>query len=378
MSVSPELTAGLPSDIPVSQTLDNLDIVRDNLNLMGAFPENVHFRFVLWAHGRPGERSAEEIADYLGPHLENCDAVAIEAPKAVKDEGKYRHAWNITNKLIQGRASAAETRRLIYSHNTVEAYGDMEHAFVLGQYLLETTGSAPTFFPVDDHGDEESFEGLITAISSLPQKDAIVYQAQSMRRRENITINQLFAKARSLESPTKQRTIGVVYGAAHSLLPVAMRHLGANVSRVFLDDSPIGSAAHLERRFRFSGYDGSDLDEAVGPELTEEILTASHIAACFRVLRKELLMGGSQDVMNRETMRLVTAQERLVLLAFAGKTALRTTNVLLGLSGVSETLVKAHGSGKKPRRRDLRVFREHLEQFDKEVDVLLRRGPASH
>lgn len=250
----------------------NLDTVRDCIDLQGTFPENVELKFVLWSHGTydGAQWNGQDDLELLAAHLEDADWVALETVNAENDlatwERVARESMTV-NECFAGKRSG--TMKEIVDSDTVTTFA--ETALSLGDSIYTRTGKVPFFFPVDN------FDNSIMLQLSKYESGTVASRipfAIDMRHREALTLRQLHSHAMDLSVDGQAHQIGVVYGAMHSLLPVAARTLGAPVSRVFVSKQTPEVTDTLSHIIRFSLDEEQKLNEV---NLAEKAIRAATV-----------------------------------------------------------------------------------------------------
>lgn len=235
-----------------------LDIVRDNHELSGRFPQNVELGFVYHDHGAKNDWATArglEIAEKAAPFLIDSDVVAIETPVIPKpfdanEEADFVNLHN-TDGIVDLRAAFERSINLDGEERTTLPI----KLIALTEAMKKLGASIPKFVPVDVWADRSA--GWPRLIRDI-REDA-EYNTSLDRYRESTTLKQLHRVAVDLASDGQQHKIAVLYGSNHTYLSVAARILGAPTSRVFVDDPMIkNTRAALARVIRYTPEEERD------------------------------------------------------------------------------------------------------------------------
>ena len=233
----------------------NLDTVRDCGDLAGTWPPSVKLKFVLWEHGDSDTFHLASNTARLGRYLQGAALVALEDATGTvyhrsKEDTDQEYA--LINDVIAGRLSRASYLELPVGQVRPLTL-DNVLGIVQGLQAVGTPADAlPQFVPVDIyHDDDDPKSDDESARGPSGPAEMVTW----MRRRENVTIRQLHGLAQRLAGCDEPKEIAVVYGTAHSLLPVATRTLGAPTSRVFVDEWRNSDNEYVEHAIRFAPDD---------------------------------------------------------------------------------------------------------------------------
>ncbi len=255
--------------------LHPLDTVRDSAQLAGAFPTSVAFDSLLYWHGDPEDMSLVEIQDNarrLGAGCQNADYIGIEVCHARSQESLLQDFETI-NTIIQSGV-IRDIRDCEMIDETSDEDFDVASSWALAVALGITAGlrgtgkPLPRFFAIDAWESPQLSDKVADMLDALDYRRPgfIEDLAAVNREREALVIAQLHRLAMLIDTGRPQR-IALVQGLYHNLTAPALRALGADVARTYIDRVPASPITQCEHILRFGGspavgYDHLQFHEA--------------------------------------------------------------------------------------------------------------------
>jgi len=232
---------------------EKLDIVIDNPTL--SFPRNVEYHFIFELHEKATIPAVIDI-------IRECDVYALECPAAYNPNKlqDIKRAVSIGSRIMQGTVSADDDEWLNKFCFSSSHDNDAKDASVINFYremdCYRDTGII--FEPIDTiSSDPEPEKSLVVDDYGTPYEDNVLWLFSTAPVRESLMLRQI-AKIGADQSCARDHTkIGIVCGAMHWPLAVAARHLGASVTKSYVDGHAKRAAVDQSDlpyfRERFSG-----------------------------------------------------------------------------------------------------------------------------
>lgn len=261
----------------------DLDLVHDNPRL--TFPEDVELNFVFWRHTPEG-------MPYLKRHLLGADAIAMEVFSLSASVEGHEEVISMAN---MGRRVEKQINRYV-SEKPIK--GDLKALRSYGGYCWEMAQLAsslpakPRVYFVDDYannsGDSEmqrlksKTDGPLFDVDEQRLSDLLEFIGDCSFEREALVLEKLSRIAFGLSKRGPGRQVAVIYGAAHNLMAVAAKQMGAQVTETYVHGIPsdIIMSKYISDMIRFGALPHFD---EMSDDLKKRAISAIVVDIAFRL-----------------------------------------------------------------------------------------------